>query len=324
MRLVALFAVLAVCLQAGSLNQAGLQADLERLTKGFDGRVGVCVLGDKALACARGAELFSIQSVMKMIVGMAVLDAVDNRGWKLDESLLFRKQDLSVYQQPIAALIGETGYRTTVGDLVRRAIVDSDSAAVDYLIAKLGGIEKVQAFLTRKRVIGLRVDRDERRLQTEIVGIAWEPEFIDAALFEKAIAAVPDAHRSAAYEKYRTDKRDTSTPTAMVKLLRELAAGRLLSKKSTAWLLDVMEQTATGPDRLKAGLAKGWRLAHKTGSSGSWQGFTVATNDVGILFAPDGGNVAVAVFVADTHAELAARAGLMASIASAIRANYQP
>ena len=156
------------------------------------------------------------------------------------------------------------------------------------------------------------------------VTLSFSSEFIDAALFEKAIAAVPDARRSAAYEKYRTDKRDTSTPTAMVKLLRELTAGRLLSKKSTAWLLDVMEQTATGPDRLKAGLAKGWRLAHKTGSSGSWQGFTVATNDVGSLLAPDGGNVAVAVFVADTHAEPAAQAAFMASIASAICANYQP
>ncbi len=324
MRSAALFAILTLSLRAGSLNQASLQAELDRLTQGFDGRVGVCVLGDKELACTRGGELFSVQSVMKMVVGMAVLDAVDNLGWKLDESVLFRKQDLSVYQQPIASLIGKTGYRTTVGDLVRRAIVDSDSAAVDYLVAKLGGIDKVQAFLTRKKAIGLRLDRDEKRLQSEIVGIGWKAEFVDSAVFEKAIAAVPDAQRSAAYEKYRMDKRDTSTPKAMVQLLRELAAGRLLSKESTAWLIGVMEQTATGPDRLKAGLAKGWRLAHKTGSSGSWRGLTVATNDVGILFAPDGDRVAVAVFVADTHAELATRAALMASISRAICANYRP
>ena len=71
---------------------------------------------------------------MKLIVSIAVMDAVDKRGWKLSDPVLLRKQDLSLYMQPISKLVGQAGYRTTVGDLIRRAIVDSDSAAVAIVV----------------------------------------------------------------------------------------------------------------------------------------------------------------------------------------------
>ena len=38
---------------------------------------------------------------MKLIVSITVMDAVDKRGWKLSDPVLLRKQDLSLYMQPI-------------------------------------------------------------------------------------------------------------------------------------------------------------------------------------------------------------------------------
>ena len=66
---------------------------------------------------------------------------------------MVRRQDLSLFVQPIAQLVTDSGYRTTVGDLIRRAVVDSDSAATDILIASLGGVTAVQACVDR---IGLK------------------------------------------------------------------------------------------------------------------------------------------------------------------------
>ena len=63
--------------------------------------------------------------------------------------------------------------------------------------------------------------------------------------------------------------------------------GKLLSVASTAHILQTMRECATFPDRLKGGAAPGWQVAHKTGTSGSWKRLTAATNDVGILTAPD-------------------------------------
>jgi beta-lactamase class A len=49
---------------------------------------------------------------------------------------------------------------------------------------------------------------------------------------------------------------------------------------------------------------------------------TAATNDVGILTAPDGGHFIIAVFIADSRETSARRAALMADIARIAIANY--
>ena len=259
---------------------------------------------------------------MKLIVAVAVMDRVDNRDWRMNEGLVIHKQDLSVFVQPIADLVTDQGYRTTIGDLVRRAIVDSDSAASDILMEKLGGPAAVQAFLDRKGIAGVRVDRDEKHLQTEILGLEWRSEFVAPPVFERAIAGIPEETRDAAYRRYQTDERDTATPRGLSSFLFALASGKLVSPESTAHLLNVMAGTATFPDRLKAGVAAGWTLAHKTGTSGDWKGVTAATNDVGILTSPDGGHFVIVVLIGDSHEPAARRAALMAGVARVAIANY--
>jgi beta-lactamase class A len=268
-------------------------------------------------------ERFSMQSVVKMVVGAAVMDAVDNKGWGLETRVRVGREDLSLFVQPIAERVKAGGFQTTVGDLVRRAIVESDSAASDILVRRLGGPGKIQAFLERKGISDVRVDRDERHLQTEIVGLEWRAEFVDGDVLERAIAGVPEQKRDEAYRFYQTDLRDTATPKGMAAFLQALSAGKLVSGDSTKYLLDVLGQTATFPDRLKAGLMEGWRLEHKTGTSGSWKGITAATNDVGILTAPDGGRISLVVFIADSHASAKERAQLMARIARATIGSYR-
>jgi beta-lactamase class A len=202
----------------------------------------------------------------------------------------------------LAGLVkSEKGYSTTLGDLVFRAVVDSDSAASDILFARIGGAAGAGAFLARNRIQGVRVDRDERHLQTETVGLRWRPEYVDAALLERAKRAVPQERRAAAFRAYLKDVRDTATPKGMTLFLYRLATGSMLSATSTRHLLRVMRQTVTFPERLKAGVPQGWTLGHKTGTSGDWQGVNGTTNDVGVLTAPDGGIVAVSVFIAESR-----------------------
>jgi beta-lactamase class A len=260
---------------------------------------------------------------MKLLVGIAVMDAVDHRGWALTDAVIVRRQDLSLAVQPLARLVTGDGFHTTIGDLVRRAIVDSDSAATDVLVGRLGGPAAVQQVLDRHHVTGVRFDRDERHLQTEIAGLEWRPEFVDGALLDRAYAAIPDERRDAAFRAYQKDPRDSATPAGMATLLWSLAKGQLLSPASTKRLLDIMAQTVTFPDRLKAGVADGWTLAHKTGTSSTWGGVTAATNDVGVLTAPDGTLVAIAVFIADSPAASADRADLIASIARLTISSYK-
>ena len=301
----------------GSLQHEPLQRKLDTLARGVDGRLGVCVQDTAGASCIHGDERFSLQSVMKLIVAVAAMDAVDRGSWRLDEQVLVRRQDLSLFVQPLAKLVTDQGYRTTIADLIRRAVVDSDSAAADILIARLGGPKEVQTCLDRLGMQGVRIDRDERHLQTEAVGLEWRPEYVDPKVLDLAIDRVPKARHDAAYRSYQVDVRDTATPRGMAMLLERLAAGKLLSARSSRHLLNVMQETVTFPDRLKAGTAPGWTLGHKTGTSGAWNGVTAATNDVGVLGAPDGGTVAVAVFIGDSKAPSSDRAALTAKIAAA-------
>ena len=74
--------------------------------------------------------------------------------------------------------------RTTIGDLVVRAVAQSDSAANDILFKRLGGADSFRTFLARRGIAGVRVDRDERHLQTDILGLQWRPEYVDCVRFE--------------------------------------------------------------------------------------------------------------------------------------------
>lgn len=304
------------CAFGQAMQRKQLDRALDQLSAGFPGRLGACVLDKTGASCVHGNQSFSLQSVMKLVVSIAVLDAIDHRKLGFDDQVIVHRQDLSLYVEPIAELVGTEGYRTTIRDLIRRAIVDSDSAASDILAGQIGGIRQVQSFLDRAGIQGIRIDRDERHLQTEIVGLTWRPEYVDPKVLREAIESVPARDRESAYRHYQVDMRDTSTPFGMASLLQRLGNGDLLSPTSTHFVLETMAKTVTFPDRLKAGVPTSWVCMHKTGSSGSWHGVTAATNDVGILRTPDGTYIAVAVFVADTKASSETRARLIRTIAA--------
>jgi beta-lactamase class A len=307
---------------AGTLDHRKLQQSLQELVHGFPARAGVCAMDQAGSSCVNGKSSFSLQSVMKLVVSLAALQAADDGRLNLDDPAVIHRQDLSLYVQPLAKLVGEQGFHTTARDLIHRAIVDSDSAAADILVRRLGGPPRIQAFLKRKGIEDIRIDRDERHLQTEIVGLTWRPEYVDPATLDKAMAAVPATRKDRAYREYQTDPRDTATPFGLATLLRKLAEGKLLSPMATRYALDTMAQTVTFPDRLKAGVPPGWRCMHKTGTSGSWKGVTAATNDVGIFQAPDQTYLSIAVFIADTAEPIAVRDRLMQRIAAATTAAF--
>ena len=311
----------------GIADREKLLTDLNRLAAGTSGRVGICVLeerGGEAL-CVQGDERFQLQSVMKLVVSAAVFDAVDGRRLRLDDVITVRPEDASPGPQDFANIVRERGsYQATVEQLVARSIIDSDSTSIDVLIEKLGGIVAVQEFLRRKAIEGISVDRDERRLQSESVGLGWRPEYAADDVFERAVAALPEAARDRAARDYLADTRDTATPLGMARFLRALTAGALLAPDSTEKLIAIMGRTATGVDRLKAGLPAGWALAHKTGTGRTWKGIVSATNDVGIVTAPDGGKIAVAVFINGASSAPADQAAIIAGVSRLVAGAYLP
>lgn len=311
----------ATALSGGAIKgREQLQKDLASLSAKSDGRLGACVLDQDGAEplCVRGTEAFPLQSVMKLIVSAAVLEQVDAGKYKLSDMINIKPEQISPGPEEFAALIRAKGqYRATIEELIRRSIVDSDSTSIDVLLEHSGGIAMVQDFLRKHKMEGLRVDRNERQLQAEFSGLSWQPAYSKPGAFEGARNAVAPAKQLEAFEAYLKDPRDTGTPAAMVKFLKALASGKILSPTSTTKLLAIMDATVTGKDRLRAGVPRGWTFGNKTGTSYTVQGRAGTINDVGLLKSPEGATLAVAVFIADSRQSNSERAALMAEAAAA-------
>ena len=146
---------------------------------------------------------------------------------------------------------------STAYDLMDRMMVRSDNRATDELIATLGGPQAVDHWLRSHGLTGIRVDRTIAQL----------------------LAARRDLW----------DVRDSSTPEAMLELLRLVDGDQALSPQSRGLLLDMMGRCKTGKNRIR-GLLPSYAVQNKTGTLNNY------TSDVGFLTLPDGRRIAVAFF----------------------------
>jgi len=142
--------------------------------------------------------------------------------------------------------------------LMARMLIHSDNVATDILLKDLGGPTAVHDWLQDNGMTGLRVDR--------------------------TIADLLHSRRDL------WDRRDSSTPVAMVDLLKRIYKAELIKPESRDYLLDLMAQCQTGKNRMKALLPWGTPVEHKTGTLDG------LTDDVGFITLPDGRRVAVAIF----------------------------
>ena len=243
---------------------------------------------------------------------------VDRGKVSLDDQVSLGRSDLTLFHQPIAAEILGGGYKTSLGDLMVKAITTSDNTANDKLMRSIGGPDAVRSMIRAKHLGAIRFYNGERALQSRIAGLIWSPSYSIGNAFYEARDALPLSVRKAAFERYVSDPFDGAAPSAIVEALARLKRGELLSPSSTAHLLDVMSHTHTGPNRLKGGLTPGWTLNHKTGTGQVLGAQQAGYNDIGILTAPDGRSYSVAVMIKLTSVPLPVRMTLMNEVVRAV------
>ena len=297
---------------------------VDELGRQFNGRVGIAVKSiDEGWTTGWKDEgLYPQQSVSKLWVSIAAMDAVDKGRVSLDDQVTLTRDDLTLFHQPIAARILGGRYTTTLGDLMVKAITTSDNTANDKLMRSIGGPEAVRAVIKSKHLGSIRFYNGERALQSRIAGLIWSPSYSIGNAFYEARNALPLRVRKAAFDRYVDDPFDGASPEAIVNALARLKQGELLSPASTQRLLDIMGRTKTGANRLKGGLASGWVLNHKTGTGQVLGSQQAGYNDIGILTAPDGRSYSVAVMIKLTSVPLPVRMTLMNNVVRAVIAQH--
>lgn len=294
---------------------------IQTLGAGFDGDVGIAVRDVQTgwETSYRGGDLFPQQSVAKLWAALSLLDAVDQGKLQLSEAVTVTRDDLSIFHQPIReAVMKPGGFHTTLETLFRGELTQSDNAANQFIVSRVGGPEAVQGVIAAKRLGAIRFGPGERILQPAIAGLTWKREFSYGKQFWRARAFVPIETRRQALANYLKDPMDGATPLAIVRALARLKQGKLLSPASTAVMLDTMAMSETGPMRLHAGLPPGWTMAHKTGTGQVLDTVSTGYNDVAVLTAPDGRSYAVAVMIGRTERSVPERQALMAAVSRAV------
>lgn len=270
----------------GATNSlAELRNTFQEIAKAADGKVGVAVelLETKEAVSLNGQEHFPMQSVYKFPIAMAVLHEVDKGALKLDQMIQFTTNDL--VPKDVHSPVRDAhplGGALSVRNLLQQMVSESDGTACDIFL-RLLGFEAVNDYLHGLGVTNVIVATSEKEMGSD----------------------------------GRAQYRNWASPEGMIGLLRALHEGRGLSVQSRELLLGIMTGSPTGPKRIKGLLPKGTLVAHKTGTSGTVNGLTAATNDAGIVTLPDGRHLAIAVFVSDSRTDDATRERVIAKISRA-------
>ena len=177
-----------------------LTAQFAELATSSGGRLGVCVQsieGGEEAQELNGRERFPMQSVYKLPIAMAVLDAVDRKTLSLEAAVTLGPADMAGvrFHSPLRDRHPNGGVTLSVRELVRAAIVDSDGVASDALYRLAGGGARISSYIHMLGITDMAIATTEREMARDA----------------------------------RVQYRNYATPCAAVALLRTLQSGGRLS-----------------------------------------------------------------------------------------------
>jgi beta-lactamase class A len=167
----------------------------------------------------------------------------------------------------------------TVEALMQAAVIVSDNTAANLLLREIDGPVGLTQFIKAQGDSVTRLDRNEPMLNVNKPG----------------------------------DVRDTTSPRAMVGLMRRLLCGPTLSEEHRALLIGWMRACETGKLRLRDGFPADWKVGDKTGT-----GLRNAVNDVAIAEPPGRAPILVATYMSEGTATMDAAQLAHAKVASLV------
>ena len=279
---------------------AALQRELDRIAALPSGEIGVAVvdLTTGRTVSVNGTRAFPMASTVKLAVAAHYLAEVEAGHRSLDRMIPVSSR-LRLRSDGITFFSPHDGVTLSAANLIELMITRSDNTATDVLLADLGGPSATQAWLRRKDVTDLRIDRNIAELLLDRRGARatggstaamtlrrWDPVSPGSVSLVTTEESAPE-QASAVFDR---DPRDTATPLGFATFLRRLYNGQLLKPQSRDFLFGVMGRTLTGANRIKGLLPPATPVEHKTGT------LSTHTSDVGFVVLPNGRRLIVTAF----------------------------
>ena len=217
-------------------------------------------------------------SVYKIAIMVHVFREVDAGRLSLAERIEITEADRRLGSGLLTHMT--PGLKPTLYDLLLLMITISDNQATDMLLGRVGAAN-VTATLRQLGLKDIRVDRPTAELIGDLLALTDESfrgkSPADLLANRQLFAKITPEKREQANRAFLEDKRDVSSPRAMVELLVKLFRGEAASQASCEKMLQILrlQQFRQRIPRYLEDVP----AANKTGTIG----FT--TNDAGIIFA---------------------------------------
>jgi beta-lactamase class A len=291
-----------------------LEAELSR----FPARAGLCLrhLPTGEEACVRPDEPFNSASVIKIPVMVMAFQMADEHTLNLNERIEMGPGD---YRGGSGVLrFNDVGQRPTIRDVITQMIITSDNSATDLMIARVGGVARINQWLGANGYAGLRITHTAYELfrkQYELIDAKYagltpaqlfalgnsDPRFRaghQALLDEVAATGKAGAAGAEFFERMKTDQDywlGSMSPRDTMRLLASMEQGQAASRDACEEMMRILRAQQSGARRLPHFLDV--PVGHKTGDYPP-----AVANDVGVIYAHSG-PIAIAFFTRDNTGE---------------------
>ncbi|CAM2835349.1 class A beta-lactamase [Legionella worsleiensis] len=305
-------------------------AAIEKKSNAIIGISAIHIENNKVIS-HNSTQRFFMASTIKLPIAMAFLHRVDQKKDSLNRIIKLGLSNAVPGSGSLHHACERKKISMSMQQILKYMLTDSDNSASDTILHTVNGPEYVTKWMYELGFKNILINRS-------ILEMFMDTNHVDHALmntprsvysWKKIFNSIPLKNKMLAWQRFEKDKRDTTTPDEMAKLLVKLYKKEALSASSSKILINIMEQCRTGRSRIKGLLPSHVKVAHKTGTwaideqdylnyPGSKKLFRFAS-DVGIITLPENkGHIAIAVYVKSQAASDYSRSRAIALASRAI------
>jgi beta-lactamase class A len=312
-------AILLLSFQATGQN---IKSELIQLEKKSGGKLGVYAVHIEKgeIISLHDNELFPMASVYKVPIGIYFLHQVFSKSISLSDSATITAENIAPEHSPLTQRWKREGDFTIDNqELLRLMIAESDNTACDIILKLVGGARNVNKYFASMGLVGFSVNRTEKQMALDHI-VAGDPSFVKHSplAIDSILDTFSEKQRTAVLKRFIEDRRDTSTPRGMAELLLRIHKRSLAGFTDYYHLLQLLIETQTGLNRIRAGAPEDAIVAHKTGTHRTIAGVNIATNDAGIIYTPGGKHIVMVVFLKASKLNSSGREKIIADVSRVI------
>ena len=299
------------------LESESIQIALEDFVRTHDADIGIAVITDRGdTVCLNNGRQYPMNSVMKLYQAMAVADAMQRRGHRLDSMITVSRKEMEEdTYSPMRDRYRGGDFRISIADLLKYSLQQSDNNACDILFRHVIGITETDRYIRSLGISGFAISASEADMHADTTRVHenWNHPLAAAMLINRLFTEPVFDSDKRGSEKSGNEKRWNEHD--------DMGKGKGSDNVYQCFLTETLNGCTTGENRLaRPLLPTNAIIGHKTGTGfPSADGYPQGINDVGFVRLPNGRSYSIAVFVKSSRYDMEETERLIAKVSEIVQ-----